>query len=140
MTLSGPTHSPFLGEFRNGAVAELEAPEEPDLDVPDLDVPTFLRRPRELPLLAPDELIEDEESPGVSAVHWAPLKPRPTTDPPSCPGVFWVRLSPDFPWRVVEVYRDDASGHLMATWSDIPDFAVVGCGYEFSDRAIVEPE
>lgn len=73
----------------------------------------------------------------VSEVHLAPIRPRWTTEPPTHPGVFWIRL-PGHSGRVVEVYADD-HGRLSYSWTDVDPTPVPRQGLLWSDRSIVEP-
>ncbi len=80
---------------------------------------------------------EQEWTRPVSDVHLAPIKPRWTTDPPTHPGIWWVR-SPGFEPKVVQVYSD--GGRLSYSWTDIDPTPVLRDGaLEWSDRAIVLP-
>lgn len=79
----------------------------------------------------------DWEREGISDVYLAPLKPEWTTDAPTHPGTWWIRL-PGYDGRVVEVYSGP-SGALYYRWSDIPEQPVPRTGLEWSSRAIVQP-
>lgn len=96
---------------------------------------------------APDlELQEDEwrrEPPTIqqdrlsAEPRYAPPRVSWTNQEPTVPGLYFVRLSRQYPTRVVDVYRKGS--RLVAEWSDIPEFDVAGCGYQFSDHALLEP-
>lgn len=79
-----------------------------------------------------------ERQSGVLAVYEAAPQPYWTTEPPTHPGVFWIRL-PGYPGRVVEVYSQ--GGRLHYQWSDVGEQPVPRktAALEWSDRAIVEP-
>lgn len=47
--------------------------------------------------------VEDEELPGVSRVHWAPLRPVATKVAPKKPGFYAMRRKSDPHWTIVEV-------------------------------------
>lgn len=80
--------------------------------------------------------LEWERQSGVLAVYEAAPRPLWTTDPPTHPGVWWMRL-PGYGGRVVEVYNQ--AGRLHYEWSDIEAQPVPRTGLEWSSRAIVEP-
>lgn len=104
------THAPWLQPL---------SPEEPEheWERDDLDQPTYLRRPRRLTLVESGELEEGEESPGVSAVHWAPLPTTWTAEPPTHPGVYQCRPPGATGYAFVLVY-EDAAGALC--WKPYP--------------------
>lgn len=107
------THEPIL---------EPLSPEEPDAEWA-RDVPTFMRRPRQLRTVTPEEDPDWETSDiggGVLETHWAPPKPKWTADKPDLSGFYLIRPegAPRGLWRVVDVLRKD--GHFVAAWSDVP--------------------
>lgn len=78
-----------------------------------------------------------EVSSGVGDVYYAAEPPHWTKEPPTHPGVFWVRVDADSPRRVVEVYLRERE--LRFGWTDVPDAPVHGSGLIWSDRPIREP-
>lgn len=74
----------------------------------------------------------------AAPVRYAPARAAWTTQEPSKPGVYWVRFSPQHPGRIVDVYYKER--RLMASWDGIPEFVVAGCGFQFGDHMILEPE
>lgn len=95
---------------------------------------------------ADDELTENDEwrrgprvmaESAVLSVRYAPSRLCWTDEPPSSPGLYFVRAGVDGPARVVEVYW--AGRQLVGEWSDIPSFAVRASGYQFSDHPVREP-
>lgn len=78
-----------------------------------------------------------ERASGLVAVYEAAPRPRWTTEPPTHPGVWWLRL-PGHDGRVAQVYSQGS--RLFYEWSDIePQPVVRSSGLEWSDRAIREP-
>lgn len=83
-----------------------------------------------------DEVPDWERQSGVLEVYEASPKPVWTTDAPTHPGVWWIRL-PEHAGRVVEVYWQ--GGRLHYQWSDIDERPVPREGLLWSNRAITEP-
>jgi hypothetical protein len=73
----------------------------------------------------------------VSEVYEAAPRPRMVPHAPRGAGLYYVRLPGSNVNRVVDVYRRGTI--WLASWSDIPEFEVLGSGYEFSDRPLPEP-
>jgi hypothetical protein len=88
---------------------------------------------------ATDLAPEWERQSGVIAVYEASPRPVWTTEPPTHPGVWWIRLK-GHAGRVVEVYSQ--TGHLFYEWTDIepqPVPRATSSELEWSSRAITEP-
>jgi hypothetical protein len=71
-------------------------------------------------------------------VRYAPAKVQWTKAEPTVPGLYAVRVDAQSPRRVVEVHWDGAT--LRGSWTDVAPFRVLGCGFEFSDHPLMEPE
>ena len=79
----------------------------------------------------------DDGQSAIGELYEHPPAPVWTSEPPYKPGLWFVRIPPDGPCRVVEVWRQGAV--LLAGWSDLDAFHVARSGYQFSDRPITEP-
>jgi hypothetical protein len=112
------THIPFLGAF------DVEHPLSDEAPLGDGE----WERPPE-PVSA------------VVAIYEAAPRPRWTTDLPTHPGLWFVRM-PGLSARVVEVTKTE-SGSLWFGWTDIPRCLLTQDlkhqGFQWGDRAIVEP-
>lgn len=86
------------------------------------------------------EIEEHEIGPGRSEVHWAPRRPRATTDPPTSPGFYARRARLTAYWSVVEVLPD-GKGNLWWVQSPRDPVRLVKRDelYEWSDSPLVMP-
>lgn len=82
--------------------------------------------------------LEDEPASNVIALRLAPPRVSWTTEPPTQPGLYFVKLAGGST-RVVDVYADHR-GRLQASWSDIDEFPVTRPGMFWSNHSIQEPE
>lgn len=133
------THSPYILPL---------SPEAPEHEWTRFEEPTFLRRPRRLALVESGEMVRDDESPGVSAVHWAPLPSRWTDQPPTRPGVYHCRPVDTDEYAFVKVdlvfdftYGYQPWGRPEIPWQPVPPAPHSGQPAElfWSDRPILEP-
>lgn len=82
----------------------------------------------------------DVRKPESAVVGVYEVRPRPrwTNAEPHTAGLYFIRLGPDEPTRVADVYFDPIRGWCLE-WSDIPARPLRGSGMQFSDRPIEEP-
>lgn len=84
-----------------------------------------------------ERLADGLEPSGLIEWRYAPARVSWTKDPPTQPGLYFVKVPPDGPCRVVEVYWQGSM--LLGEWSDIQPFPVARSGYLFSDHKLQEP-